>query len=102
MAARRLRAVEGDDLEKTEEKSKKSNKGEILDAVESGDELTMQRAMLRMIAIKLDEGVPPRDLASLTRRAGGIAERIRELEAQRAEEELRGETGDGEWDPEAI
>jgi hypothetical protein len=54
----------------------------ISEAAASGSRLDLLVAMRDEIAGKLDEGVPPRDLASLTRRLMEIAEDIEALEAE--------------------
>lgn len=49
------------------------------EVVASGDELAALKATRDLIAARIEQGVPARDLASLTRRLLDVIARIREL-----------------------
>jgi hypothetical protein len=53
----------------------------ITEAARSGDPRRLLEAMRDLVATQLDEGVPPRDMASLTKRLREITEDIAELDA---------------------
>lgn len=55
---------------------------DIADAAEKGTHLQLLKAMRTTIAKEISEGVPARDLASLSRRLQDIAEKIDSIEAR--------------------
>ena len=70
-------------------------------AAQSGDERELLCALRDAIAYALDEGVPARDLASLSKRLMEIRQEISAVDSRR-EEEGGGvvDTPDEEWDEE--
>lgn len=76
---RALRVVEG-------EGDTPATDGSISDAAGSGSRIAVLRALRTYIARQLDEGVPPRDLASLSLRLVKITEELEKLEADGEDE----------------
>lgn len=83
---------------------KKAPKLTVADAAATGDQRALLEAMRDRIARAVtDETCPPRDLAALTKRLDDIAEKLKALELQEAEEaQDGGPTADEAWDEEAL
>lgn len=71
----------------------------IQQAAQNGTELALLEAMRDKIAAQLDDGVPARDLASLTRRLMEISREIRTLEAAEKGDDVgdAASTPDEQW-----
>ena len=71
----------------------------IVSAASSGSSLDVLRAMRDLIARALDEGVPPRDLASLTKRLLEITKEIEAADAARTGDDIgqAAATPDAAW-----
>ena len=71
----------------------------ITGAAQSGDERKLLVAMRDQIAAQLDEGVPARDLASLTRRLMEISREVRNLDAAEKGDDVSdaASTPDEQW-----
>lgn len=96
-----LRVVKpGDKPGKPEGQAKMS----VVEAAASGSQRALLVAMRDRIAKAVaNEGCPPRDLASLTKRLDDIAEKIRMLDVQAEEDSADGgSTPDEKWDAEAL
>ena len=76
----------------------------VAEAAASGDQRSLLEAMRDRIAVAVTSpGCPPRDLAALTKRLADIAEQLKALDLQEAEEEgHHGPTPDEAWDEEAL
>ena len=76
----------------------------VAQAAESGDQRSLLVAMRARIARTVsDPECPPRDLASLTKRLGDIADQIKALDAQAEEDaENEREVPDEEFDASAL
>lgn len=79
----------------------------VSEAASSGDHLKLLYALRdRVAAAVSDEGTPPRDLASLTRRLQDIAEKIDTLEERERLEDGQHDSGgstSGEgWTPDSV
>ena len=72
----------------------------IRDAAASGSRLSLLVAMADRIATELDNGVPARDLASLTRRLLEVTKEIESIHAETDGDEVgqAADTPDEEWD----
>jgi hypothetical protein len=94
--ARAVRAVEPDE--------RAPRKLSISEAAEAGDQRALLVSMRARIALTADnEGCPPRDLASLTRRLDEINRQIQALDAAaRQEERESAAASDETWDEEAL
>lgn len=55
-------------------------------AAARSSQLAAKKAMRDLVAKELDSGVPPRDLASLTKRLSDLVDEIEQLEAASEEE----------------
>lgn len=76
----------------------------VAEAAVSGDQRSLLEAMRDRIALAVtDPKCPPRDLAALTKRLDDIAEKLKALELQEAEEAHdAGPTPDEAWDDQAL
>ena len=98
MAARKLKAVPDDPAA---DAYAGADAGVKSAAADSYRELLV--ALRNNIAGQIDAGVPPRDLASLSRRLLEIAAELEALDARAAEEGgSKGDASDGEFNPDAI
>lgn len=74
-----LRAIDGDT---PHARSPRRKSPSISSAAKSGDRRRLLAALRDNISKELDEGVPPRDLASLSKRLVDIANEIAEIDAE--------------------
>ena len=83
---------------------KPAEKLSVADAAKTGDQKALLEAMRDRIALAVtDPKCPPRDLAALTKRLDDIAEKLKALELQAAEEAKDdGSIPDEAWDAEAL
>jgi hypothetical protein len=97
-----LRAVQPGETKARPSRAKK--KLDVAQAAASGDQRQLLEAMRDRIAVTVtDPHCPPRDLASLTKRLADIAEQLKALELQEAEEvHADGPTPDEAWNEEAL
>lgn len=96
-----LRAVDPDDFPHEPARREPMT---ITEASEAGDRLGILRCLQDTIAREIEAGIPPRDLAALSRRLMEIAKEVDELEAVEADTEdaAHGQHGDEAFDEEAI
>ena len=99
MAARKLKVVSESDVPPNEAPSPT----ETVKSAAGTSYRDLLVALRDSIAGQIDAGVPPRDLASLSRRLLEIAAELEALDARAAEEGgSKGDAQDGEFDPDAI
>ena len=73
----------------------------IAEAAASGDRMDLLVAMRNLIASNLDEGVPPRDMAALTRRLLEVTKEIEAINAAASGDAVgaAAATDDTPWTP---
>lgn len=96
-----LRAVNPDDFPHTPASHEPAT---LTEASEAGDRLGILLCLQDTIAREIEAGIPPRDLAALSRRLMEIAKEVEDLKAVEDESEggEHGEHGDEAFDEAAL